>query len=884
MSSHPVSRYFSQSRGSAASQSNQSIELREFLESSYYRRYLRTLNAITTDPSRFDSHIGVAELFRKGAATIDDLAGYIQQIVDLFKSNLPPVLRNNLGLRLAQGQTQVISAEQLQVTDTDNPANQIVYLVNQLPENGTLLLRKSALKVGQTFTQQDIDLGRLSYQHSGDGTLGDRFNFTVTDGTNTLNPATFNIAVNADGRPNLRFNRNLIVNEGAAAVIAESFLQVTDADTGRDQIVYTVTSLPSQGTLLFNGAAVSVGQTFTQKNISSGLIRYRHSGSETRRDNFTFTVTDGTTTLDRTTFNIKVKPVSDPPVLTNNEELNVDEGAIAPLDSTLLKTFDVDNTATELVYTITDAVDNGRLLLDGRLLNVGSTFTQRDLNAGLVDYKHDGSETTEDRFSFTVSDGINRLRLATFNISVNPVNDPPELVSNIVLRVEQGTTKILPDSRLLVTDAEQGPEEIIFRITAVPQNGFLELNGRVLRLNDTFTQADINNNRLAYRNIGGTRQLTRTVFEEAQPQVSELYAAWRGFDGQDFEIFYYDLATGTTRQLTNNDLDENDPQLSGANMIWKSRLTLTDEASSDISFYNGSNGRITRISDGLDFNTNAEISRSPSEASGTKVIWQGIKPGETDYEIFLYDAVTGRRTQLTDNNTDDINPQVIDGQAIWQGRSGGDYDIFYRDLARGQTTQLTNNNVDEINPKVSAAGAIWLGRATGGNNDVFFYDRRRNEITNLTNTTVREIDREVDREGDGRSVTWRSLQGAGNTDEIFLRDGVTGDVIRITNDTADDDDPHTSLNNVAWTSNLDGDTDVYFYNGITGETTKLSNNSVSDLDSQLSRFSVIWRGISTNRRHDVFFSNNATSDRFNFTVSDGQGGTIGQTTFNFQVI
>jgi hypothetical protein len=884
MSSHPVSRYFSQSRGSAASQSNQSIELREFLESSYYRRYLRTLNAITTDPSRFDSHIGVAELFRKGAATIDDLAGYIQQIVDLFKSNLPPVLRNNLGLRLAQGQTQVISAEQLQVTDTDNPANQIVYLVNQLPENGTLLLRKSALKVGQTFTQQDIDLGRLSYQHSGDGTLGDRFNFTVTDGTNTLNPATFNIAVNADGRPNLRFNRNLIVNEGAAAVIAESFLQVTDADTGRDQIVYTVTSLPSQGTLLFNGAAVSVGQTFTQKNISSGLIRYRHSGSETRRDNFTFTVTDGTTTLDRTTFNIKVKPVSDPPVLTNNEELNVDEGAIAPLDSTLLKTFDVDNTATELVYTITDAVDNGRLLLDGRLLNVGSTFTQRDLNAGLVDYKHDGSETTEDRFSFTVSDGINRLRLATFNISVNPVNDPPELVSNIVLRVEQGTTKILPDSRLLVTDAEQGPEEIIFRITAVPQNGFLELNGRVLRLNDTFTQADINNNRLAYRNIGGTRQLTRTVFEEAQPQVSELYAAWRGFDGQDFEIFYYDLATGTTRQLTNNDLDENDPQLSGANMIWKSRLTLTDEASSDISFYNGSNGRITRISDGLDFNTNAEISRSPSEASGTKVIWQGIKPGETDYEIFLYDAVTGRRTQLTDNNTDDINPQVIDGQAIWQGRSGGDYDIFYRDLARGQTTQLTNNNVDEINPKISAAGAIWLGRATGGNNDVFFYDRRRNEITNLTNTTVREIDREVDREGDGRSVTWRSLQGAGNTDEIFLRDGVTGDVIRITNDTADDDDPHTSLNNVAWTSNLDGDTDVYFYNGITGETTKLSNNSVSDLDSQLSRFSVIWRGISTNRRHDVFFSNNATSDRFNFTVSDGQGGTIGQTTFNFQVI
>ncbi len=39
------------------------------------------------------------------------------------------------------------------------------------------------------------------------------------------------------------------------------------------------------------------------------------------------------------------------------------------------------------------------------VLSLGNTFTQADIDAGLVSYTHDNSDTTSDRFQFTATDG-----------------------------------------------------------------------------------------------------------------------------------------------------------------------------------------------------------------------------------------------------------------------------------------------------------------------------------------------------------------------------------------------------------------------------------------------------------------------------------------------
>ncbi len=56
-----------------------------------------------------------------------------------------------------------------------------VYTIRQLPENGILKLNGEALALGDTFTQADIDNGRVKYTHDGGGSSTDRLVVSVAD-------------------------------------------------------------------------------------------------------------------------------------------------------------------------------------------------------------------------------------------------------------------------------------------------------------------------------------------------------------------------------------------------------------------------------------------------------------------------------------------------------------------------------------------------------------------------------------------------------------------------------------------------------------------------------------------------------------------------------
>ena len=106
------------------------------------------------------------------------------------------------------------------------------------------------------------------------------------------------------------------------------------------------------------------------------------------------------------TFNLTVTPVNDEQVLAVNTGTTVSEGSTGNvITPAMLQTTDVDNTAGQLVYTVTSATGNGTLRLSGTALNVSDTFTQADIDAGLVTYDHNGGETMTDAFSFSVDDG-----------------------------------------------------------------------------------------------------------------------------------------------------------------------------------------------------------------------------------------------------------------------------------------------------------------------------------------------------------------------------------------------------------------------------------------------------------------------------------------------
>ncbi len=131
---------------------------------------------------------------------------------------------------------------------------------------------------------------------------------------------------------------------------------------------------------------------------------------------------------------ITLHPTNDSPTIATNTGTTVLEGSTGTAITTaMLNEGDPDDDGAELTYTVTDLTDNGTIYLSGfGALHLNDTFTQADIDAGDVTYDHNGSETTSDAFSFSLADGGEDgaiPAIGTFNFSITPVNDAPEIAA-----------------------------------------------------------------------------------------------------------------------------------------------------------------------------------------------------------------------------------------------------------------------------------------------------------------------------------------------------------------------------------------------------------------------------------------------------------------------
>ena len=80
------------------------------------------------------------------------------------------------------GDTLVINSSLLLTTDSDDGPADLTYTLTDAPDGGQLRLDGAALTTGDTFTQADVNDGRLTYVHGGTVTIPDLFSFSVADG------------------------------------------------------------------------------------------------------------------------------------------------------------------------------------------------------------------------------------------------------------------------------------------------------------------------------------------------------------------------------------------------------------------------------------------------------------------------------------------------------------------------------------------------------------------------------------------------------------------------------------------------------------------------------------------------------------------------------
>lgn len=215
-----------------------------------------------------------------------------------------------------------------------------------------------------------------------------------------------------------------------------------------------------------NGLSAGIGTTVTL--ASGATVQLNADGSffydsatlnnnlnpgDIASDSFTYTVTDSNGNSETATASVKVTGVNDAPTLPTNTGMTVVEGSSGTMISpAMLTAADSDDVDSQLTYTITDATDNGTLVLSGfGVLGLGDQFTQADLAAGNITYSHDDSETSNDSFGFVLTDGGEDgvLPIAgTFNIVVTlvdnnvigPINDSDLATDTVAEDAVSGST------------------------------------------------------------------------------------------------------------------------------------------------------------------------------------------------------------------------------------------------------------------------------------------------------------------------------------------------------------------------------------------------------------------------------------------------------------
>jgi VCBS repeat-containing protein len=371
-----------------------------------------------------------SDLFKFGVS--DGTGGSIPETtfnITITPVNDAPTLAANAGLTVNEGGSGAITTAALQATDPDTGAAQLTYTLTAAPSKGTLSLNGAPLAVSGTFTQDDIDQGRVTYAHDGSETTGDAFTFSVGDGSGgSIGATSFNVTVNpANDAPVLAVNTGVTVNEGATTTVTTAMLRTTDVDNTAAELRYTLTTAPANGSLRLNGTALAANGTFTQDDIDQGRVTYVHGGSETTSDGFTVTIGDGAGgSIGPTAFAIGVNLQNDNPFLARSVAPSVDEGGTIRITSSFLLAADSETASSQLTYSLSSVPSSGVLKLNGVTLRPGDTFTQDDIDNDRVTYTHDGSNTTDDAFSFVISDtsGGTSPTSALF-ITVTPLAAPP---------------------------------------------------------------------------------------------------------------------------------------------------------------------------------------------------------------------------------------------------------------------------------------------------------------------------------------------------------------------------------------------------------------------------------------------------------------------------
>jgi len=393
-------------------------------------------------------------------------------------NNAPVLITNKLTIQ--EGQTVTLSATELKATDSDSSGADLILSTGNVKQGQ--FYSTSTLSVVSSFAQRNITQGHIQFIHDGGG-LAPGYDVTVSDGQLSDGPHAAAITFTQFNDAPVIVNNNLTITQGQTVTLTPSAIRATDVDNSDSSLTLTVSGV-QHGYFEHSSNAGVIITSFTQADINSSLIRFVHDNSEVA-PSYNLMVSDGSLTAGPQAASITYTNINNAPVLITNK-LTIQEGQTVTLSAAELKATDSDSSEADLILS-TGNVKQGQFYSTSTR-SVISSFAQRNITQGHVQFIHDGSELAPD-YDITVSDGQLSDGPHSAAITFTQLNDTPILLTN-KLAINQGQTVVLTAADLSATDKETAADELLFTASTIERGHFEDIQTPGTQVT-TFTQQKI---------------------------------------------------------------------------------------------------------------------------------------------------------------------------------------------------------------------------------------------------------------------------------------------------------------------------------------------------------------------------------------------------------
>ncbi|GFR86794.1 chondroitin sulfate proteoglycan, partial [Elysia marginata] len=483
--------------------------------------------AIKASPQRFDSHPGEILLLKVTVKPVNDQ---------------PPIVIVNSGLDLWSGSLALVTGHQLQAMDPDTSSADIQYVVTSQPTNGHLAFlsntfrpinsftqldldseqvvfvhkefiriiqgfnrdvevhfsfesfarygwlwyKDEEFKLGQEFTQGDLNSHRLVYKHDDTDSTHDTFLFGIkilvprahdkenlsVGGLRFKFPVTIE-PVNDNSHLLLTHHPKISVIQGSEVVVTQQNLTTVDLDTGPEDIEYRIVTQPDNGMLVLLSAPRIRVRTFTQLDINTLNLVFKHDGSSNSRGSVYLKVSDKKFTPTYANLDIEVQLVGI--AVISGEHIPIVQGTSSITLTPENLGVETNGDRSKLEYLIVRKTHYGRLTKHNKLIN---SFSQKDLEQGRIQYTQNEDSQGSDIFELTI-------RLNYINVS------KPEIAYLIEQKplVKQGPLLAVDGSYVAITRASLDASKLaqltnddpLFSIDEGPHHGKIMMRQRQRR-------------------------------------------------------------------------------------------------------------------------------------------------------------------------------------------------------------------------------------------------------------------------------------------------------------------------------------------------------------------------------------------------------------------